>query len=155
MFGKSKSGLFAVASGRAVSLDAVPDEVFSGRILGEGFAVEPEGGEFFSPCDGVVENVSETLHAYSIRSDSGPDILVHIGIDTVKLGGEGFMSFVSAGQRVKKGQKLAQVNLGLISSRGLFTVTPVIVTNADMLRSFELSLGQVTGGESLVMSFKI
>ena len=153
-FKKNTIGLLAPVTGRAVELSLVPDEVFSSGMLGVGFAVEPTEGEFFSPCDGVVESVSETLHAYSIASDAGLDVLVHIGIDTVKLCGKGFSSLVRSGQRVKKGQALARVDLDLIRARGLYTVTPVIVTNADVLTSFELSLGRVSGGESLVMHCK-
>lgn len=155
MFGNSnRKKLLAVADGMALPLDDVPDPAFSGRMLGDGFAVEPSAGVFYSPVDGKVESVTDTRHAYSIRSDDGLDILVHIGIDTVELKGKGFSSLVSTGDRVKAGEPIARVDLDLIRAGGMPTITPVLVSNADELKAFELSLGEVKGGASAVLKYR-
>lgn len=155
MFSKSKNRLLAPASGRAISLESVPDEVFSSKMLGEGFAIEPETGVFFSPADGVIEGVSETLHAYTIHTSDGLDVLVHIGIDTVELGGKGFSNCVDVGEKVKAGDVIARADIAFIRSKGFATVTPVIVSNHEKLSSFELNLGKATGGETAVMNYKL
>lgn len=155
MFGNSnRKKLLAVADGMALPLDDVPDPAFAGKMLGDGFAVEPSSGVFYSPVDGKVESVTDTLHAYSIRSDDGLDILVHIGIDTVGLKGKGFSSLVAPGDRVKAGEPIARADLDLIRAGGLPTITPVLVSNPEELKSFELSLGEVKGGASAVLKYK-
>ena len=155
MFQKNKNKLLAPASGKAIPLENVPDEVFSSKMLGEGFAVEPETGVFFSPADGVIESISETLHAYTIHTNDGLDVLVHIGIDTVDLRGEGFSSCVEAGDKVRAGDVIARADIALVRSRGFLTVTPVIVSNHEKLATFDFDLGKVTGGESAVMIYKL
>lgn len=155
MFGNSnKKKLLAVADGMALPLEDVPDPAFSGKMLGDGFAVEPSVGVFYSPVDGRVESVTDTRHAYSIRSDDGLDILVHIGIDTVELKGKGFSSLVAAGDRVKAGEPIARADLDLIRAGGLPTITPVLVSNTEELGAFELSLGEVKGGASAVLRYR-
>ena len=89
-------------SGKTVSLDDVPDKVFSERLLGDGVAILPEDGRIFSPTDGVISSVAETKHAYGISSDDGTEILIHFGLETVELKGEGFEPLVKSGDRVKK-----------------------------------------------------
>ena len=153
MFKKNKKKLVAVASGKAIGLESVPDEVFSGKMLGDGFTVEPETGVFFSPADGVIENITDTKHAYTLKTKDGLELLVHIGIDTVELGGEGFSSCVRAGQTVVAGEIIARADLELIRSRGLSTVTPVVISNSDELSNLELSLGRVVGGETAVAKY--
>jgi len=150
---RKKKAILSAASGKTVELDRVPDEVFASRMLGEGFAVEPQNGVFFSPADGVIENVSETKHAYSIRSADGLDILVHIGIDTVELGGEGFTPCVKKGDRVRAGDIIARADLAFIKDQGFLTVTPVIVSNWDEMISYELSFGEAVGGETPVLRY--
>lgn len=149
-----KKAVLAVADGMALPLDDVPDAAFAGRMLGEGFAVEPSSGSFYSPVSGVVESIADTRHAYSIGSDDGLDILVHIGIDTVKLGGRGFESLVKVGDRVRQGDPLARADLELIRAEGLPTITPVLITDPDAICSLDLSLGEVKGGESAVLRYK-
>lgn len=145
--------LLAVADGEAIPIDTVEDEVFSSRMLGDGFAVDPKSGNFFSPADGVIENISETLHAYTLRTDDGLDILIHIGIDTVELSGKGFTPFVKKGDRVSAGDLIARADLGLIKENGFSAVTPVIISNYDEISSYDISLGDVTGGKSTVIKY--
>lgn len=150
-FGKK---LLAVADGQAIPLEQVPDEAFSSKMLGDGFAVNPVSGTIYSPVNGKIDSVTETRHAYTIHSDDGLDILVHIGVDTVKLGGRGFISLVEQGDSVRAGDVIAKADLGLIKSHGLSALTPVLVANHDELKSYDFKLGNVRGGKSAVMTYK-
>ena len=155
LFSKKEPALLAVADGTAVPLEQVPDEAFSSGVLGVGFAVLPESGSIHSPVSGRVESVTDTGHAYTILSDDGLDVLVHVGIDTVELKGEGFMPFVFAGKAIKAGDVLVRVDLDVLRQRGLPAHIPVVVTNPERLSKMELSYGDVHGGKSRVMTYRI
>ena len=152
---KHQSKLLAVADGNIVPLDQVPDEVFSGKMLGDGFAIEPSSGTIYSPADGKVENISGTKHAYSIRSNDGLDILIHIGVDTVNLGGEGFTPLVNEGDEVHAGDVIARADLSLIRGKGLAAVTPVLIANFDALDKYEAATGEVKGGRSAALTYTV
>ncbi|WP_412996092.1 PTS glucose transporter subunit IIA [Neobacillus sp. 3P2-tot-E-2] len=115
--------------GEIVPLDVVPDPVFSQKMIGDGFAINPTSGTVVSPVDGEVISVFPTKHAVSLKSTDGREILIHVGLETVTLNGEGFTSFVSDGERVKKGQKLLEADLEFIKERVPSIITPVIFTN--------------------------
>jgi len=136
---KKEEYLCAVAKGQLIGIEQVPDRVFSQKILGEGFGIIPMEGDFCSPADGVISDVAETLHAYCITSDDGLEIIVHIGIDTVELKGEGFKNTVKTGAKVKKGDIIAHADLTLIQSKGYNPTTAVIITNSDHLSKFQLA----------------
>lgn len=153
MFSTNKK-LLAVASGQAVELGAVPDEAFSSGMLGSGFAVVPSDGTIYSPIDGKIENITDTRHAYTIHSNDGLDVLVHIGVDTISMEGKGFISLVEPGDDVRAGDIIAKADLGLIKMRGLSAITPVLVTNSDELKDFSVKRGRVQGGKSTVMTYK-
>ena len=154
MFSNSNKKMLAVADGEVILLERVPDEVFSSGMLGEGFAVEPTAGTIYSPVSGTIGAVTETKHAYTVRSEDGLDILVHIGVDTVKLGGEGFISLVEEGDEVKAGDIIARADLDIIKKQGCPTVIPVIVSNFEDMKSFEVKTGAVRGGKSAAMTYK-
>lgn len=138
------------ADGRLIALREVEDEVFSAGILGEGVAVVPDGGELYAPVDGIVVTVAETKHAISITADCGAQILIHCGIDTVELRGQGFEPFVAAGDRVTPGKLLLKFDPALIRTHGLSPATPVVVVNAD---EFSLSITEgasIRRGEPLI-----
>lgn len=120
----------APVTGKTVNLKDVPDEVFSKKILGDGVAVIPDNGKIVSPVNGEVVSVSDSLHAYTFKSDDGLNILVHIGLDTVKLKGEGFKALVKAGDKVKRGTPVAEVDLDVLKEKGLNPITSVIVCDA-------------------------
>ena len=120
--------------GEAVALEDVPDPTFAEGVLGAGAAVEPSQGKVVAPADGVVGTLFDTHHAIVLNLDNGAELLIHIGINTVELNGEGYMAHVAEGDRVKKGQTLITFDKQLIASKGYKTITPVIVTN-----SFEFS----------------
>lgn len=121
--------LKAVAKGKTVPLQEVNDPVFSQEILGKGVAVVLSDGKLYAPADGEIIMVCDTLHAFSMRTDYGAEILVHIGLDTVKMRGEGFAFYVKAGEQVKEGQLLAKINLRKLKWAGYDMVTPVVVCN--------------------------
>ncbi|MBE6668539.1 MAG: PTS IIBC subunit [Ruminococcaceae bacterium] len=125
-----KKYISAPISGKTVSLDDVPDKVFSERLLGDGLAILPTDGKIFSPTDGEISSVAETKHAYGISAEDGTEILIHFGIETVELKGEGFECFVKAGDKVKKGQLIANVDIELLKAKGYSLLTPVVICNA-------------------------
>ncbi|MFY4773511.1 glucose-specific PTS transporter subunit IIBC [Metabacillus sp. RGM 3146] len=107
----------------------VPDQVFAGKMMGDGFAILPAEGIIVSPVDGKILNIFPTKHAIGILADNGREILIHVGIDTVTLKGEGFESFISEGDIVKQGQKLLEVNLELVKEKAPSIMTPIVFTN--------------------------
>lgn len=150
---KKKSRIAATQNGECVGLEVVPDPVFSERLLGDGVAVVPEEDEVKAPVDGVVVQVFDTLHAYSIRSDDGLEILVHIGLNTVELGGRGFTPKVKNGDRVTRGEVLCLADIKFIKEKGYELYTPIVITNSDELKSAEYLKGRVIGGETTVIEY--
>ena len=143
--------LFSHMNGKAVPLSDVEDEVFSQEILGGGAAVEPSEGKLFSPCDGTVVSVLDTKHAVNLVSEDGCEILLHIGIDTVKLGGKFFEVHASDGQAVKKGDLLVSFDIEGIKNAGFKTTTPMVICNSDDYSSVKaVAVGEIKAGEKLV-----
>ena len=149
------SQLPSPADGKPVPLSTLPDPAFAEGMLGDGIAIAPAGGRFCSPCNGIVVGVAETLHAYNLLSDDGLELLLHIGIDTVELGGEGFRAAVKEGDRVQVGDLLAEVDLELIRSRGYSTLTPLIVTNTEVLASLKGVQGTVRCGKDPILRYEL
>ena len=120
----------APIDGRLIELTHVPDAVFAGKIMGDGFAIEPVNGEIVSPVDGTVTSfMADTRHAVGITSAEGLEILIHIGIDTVQLAGEGFVGLVGQDAPVTAGQTLLKVDLEMIRGKVPSLVSPVVFTN--------------------------
>ena len=136
-------------NGRIITLEEVPDPVFSGRSMGDGFAVEPSDGTFCAPVSGKLVLLAKTLHAYAIKADNGAEILVHIGIDTVKLKGEGFTALAEQGGRVEAGQEIIRVDLATVAPQVPSMATPVLVTNGKKFTVSAVDLG-ATGAEPVV-----
>ena len=156
LFKSKGKEILATQNGKAVPLSEVPDEAFSQKLLGDGIAIIPSDGDIFSPVNGVVTNVFETLHAYTIRCEEDDiGILIHVGIDTVSLKGEGFETFVKKNQKVKAGDLIGGANLEFIKDRGFPIYTPVIITNANKLKSISYNFGDVKAGKSVVISYKV
>jgi len=154
LFGRKKNKvLLAPLSGAAARLDKVPDPVFSGLILGDGAAVEPESELVLAPADCTVVNVADTLHAFGLETDDGLEILIHIGLDTVKLGGKGFTTLVRAGERVRAGQPLCRVDFGAVKAAGLEVWTPVVITNMDAVVILAVSEGRAEAGKSVLLTY--
>lgn len=123
--------------GEVVSLDKVNDDVFAGELLGKGVAIIPEEGKVVAPVNGMVATVMETKHAIAIQSDNGLEILIHIGLDTVKLEGKYYTTFVKTGDRINKGDKLIEFDINEIKKEGYEVITPVLVINSDKYNSVE------------------
>jgi len=153
-FFKKEKKLTSVANGRIITVSKVPDQVFSQKFLGDGFAVVPTSGEFFSPADGIISDVTDTLHAYCITTDDNLEILVHIGIDTVELKGTGFTPLVKKGDRVSAGDAIAKANLEIIKEKGYNTTTVVVVTNMEKLASFKILESPAAKAGSIAMTYK-
>ena len=140
--------LYSPLNGTVVDLAAVSDPVFSSGAMGQGLAIKPEDNTLYSPVDGKVEIVFETGHAYAITSTQGAEILLHIGIDTVSMAGDGFASLVTAGQMVKKGDLLGQFDSTKIAQAGLDDTTMIIVTNSNDYHNINLlAQGKVAVGD--------
>ena len=139
-------------SGKLVPLSEVPDETFASGVLGEGIAIEPSDGLFCSPVDGTVETIAETKHAIGFAADNGLEILVHVGLETVSLNGEGFEILVKEGDRVKAGQPVAKADLALIRERGLKTITSIVVTGGADEKELHCADGLATAGKTPVLT---
>ena len=124
--------------GKVISLEEVGDGVFSEGMLGKGSAIEPSVGRAVSPVDGTVSTIFDTKHAVGLTSDNGTEVLIHIGLDTVKLNGEYFTTHVKAGDKVKTGDLLVEFDIERIKEAGYPTVTPVIITNTDSYKDVEV-----------------
>lgn len=147
----SDNEILSPLAGKAIALEDVPDPTFAEGILGLGAAVEPSEGKITAPADGTVGTLFDTHHAIGLNLDNGAELLIHIGINTVELNGEGFTAHVSEGDRVKKGQTLITFDKELIASKGYKTVTPVIVTNPDEYSAVKrVADGNVTEKDVLI-----
>lgn len=146
--------LLQVASpldGTVVALDTVPDPVFAGGVMGPGVAIEPTGDTVYSPGAGVVAAAQPTGHAFGLQLDNGAEVLIHVGIDTVNLKGEGFDVKVRNGDRVEVGTPLVSFDRAVIEKAGYPLITPVIVLNADQFDTVDpVALGPTTHGSPLL-----
>ncbi|HEY6823175.1 MAG TPA: PTS glucose transporter subunit IIA, partial [Steroidobacteraceae bacterium] len=121
--------LLAPLAGWSAPLEEAPDEVFAARLLGDGVAIDPTEGTLHAPCDAEVVLLPASRHAVTLRTVAGCRILLHVGIDTVALGGEGFQAHVSQGARVRAGDLLLSFDLDFLAQRAPSVLTPVIITS--------------------------
>ena len=141
----------APISGKIVPLDQVPDPVFSEKTLGDGLAIIPDNGKIYSPVNGEVATIAATKHAFGFSSDDGLEILVHFGLETVALNGEGFQVHVEEGQQVKVGDLVAEVDMELLKSKNINTITPVLVCDGADDKVMETAEGQVKAGSDVAI----
>jgi len=151
----TENSLASVADGKLIKISDVPDEVFSQKILGDGYAIHPTSGSISSPVNGTITQVYDTGHAYCITSDDGLEILVHMGIDTVELKGKGFSAIVKDGDKVLKGSPLATMDMNLIESLGYKTVTMVVITNTIAVKSMKLTGNSTVRAGDAVLTYKL
>lgn len=142
--------IYAPLKGRTVPLDEVPDQVFSDKLMGDGLAIYPANGEVVAPFDGTVELVFPTKHAIGLKSESGVEVLIHFGLETVGLQGEGFTVHVDSGDTIVKGQSLMTVDLDYIKTHAKSDITPIIVTNSGEHEIKTTHNGAVDIGEVLI-----
>ncbi|KXG74194.1 sucrose-specific PTS transporter subunit IIBC [Thermotalea metallivorans] len=143
--------LYAPMKGKIIALEEVPDKTFAEGLVGKGIAIDPEDGMVVSPVDGTITHVFETKHAIAIKAESGIELLIHVGIETVKMQGEGFTTFVKKGDKVKTGDRLLEVDLDLIRKKAKSAITPMIITNAGELKWIEkLKIGEADLKDELI-----
>ncbi|WP_058963619.1 PTS transporter subunit IIABC [Allofournierella massiliensis] len=154
---KAGGGRLTVVSplaGKIIPVEEVADGVFSEKMVGDGFAVEPEADEVLAPADGEITLVFDTKHAFTMRTAQGVDLLVHMGIDTIRLNGEPFTLSIKQGDVVKAGQPIGTMDRAAILAAGYRTVTPVVVGNLADLGGFKLTrTGEVKAGDAVMEVF--
>lgn len=147
--------LVAPANGTIIPLSDVPDPVFAGGTLGGGFAIDPDDGRFVAPVSGRIVTVFPTGHAYGIRTSDGVDVLIHIGMDTVKLKGEGFTAHVAKGDDVTAGDLLCEVDLRIVREAGYSTVTPVVITTKKAVDQLSITSGPAEAGRTVAGRYSL
>ena len=146
----AEKALFAPVKGNIIRREDIPDETFASGVLGDGVGIEPESGEVVAPFDGVISSVADTRHAVGITGPGEMEVLIHVGVDTVKMNGDGFELFVSEGEQVKAGQKLLSFDISKIKAAGYSTTTAVLLTNSDDYDEFNvIKAGQTEQMEKL------
>jgi glucose-specific phosphotransferase system IIA component len=135
--------IYSPLTGKVLPLEEVPDPVFAQKIVGDGIAIEPSSNIAYAPMDGIVSAVVKGGHALTIKDEDGLEILVHIGIDTIKLKGDGFQCFVKEGDRVKKGEKIIEFDIEKIEKAGLPLVSPIVVITQNCEISPLIPFGQL------------
>lgn len=151
LFGKKLDGIYAPIAGKAVSLTEVPDPTFAEGMLGNGVAIEPTDGKVFAPCDATVDMMFTTGHAVSLIAETGAEILIHVGLETVGLEGKPFTVHVQNGDKVKKGQLLLEADLAAIKEAGLPIITPVLICNTDAYPTFKTHVGKAVTNDDVVI----
>lgn len=131
----SEIEILSPMSGKIIDITEVPDPVFSQKMVGDGFAVEPTSGEVLAPVSGTLVQLFPTKHAFGILTQSGLEVLVHVGIDTVDLKGKGFEALAEVGSVVTAGTPILKVDLAVLSENGKSTTTPVVITNMAEVKS--------------------
>ncbi len=147
----TKISVIAPLSGMIVALEEVPDPVFSEKALGDGAAIIPEDGKIYSPVNGKVATVAATKHAYGFESEDGLEILVHFGLETVGLNGEGFTVYKQEGDLVKVGDLVAEADVALIKSKNLNLITPVLLCDGMDGKQMTVCSGKVKAGQDAVL----
>ncbi len=153
MFGflkRKHRDIVAPADGRIVALESVNDEVFSQKMAGDGVAIIPVTGSFAAPIDGIVSKIFSTNHAYSIKSHKDLEVLVHIGLETVALDGEGFTPVAKEGDMVKAGDTIIDADLSYLKSHAKDIVTPILITDESDVKTIEKKYTIVKTGDKIM-----
>ncbi len=146
--------LLAPVTGEVVALEDVPDAAFSSKAVGDGLAIRPTGRLVVAPCDGKLANIFSTNHAFSLVTDNGAEIIVHIGVDTVKLAGQGFKRLMQPGGQVKAGQAVLELDLEFLAANAASTISPVVLVNADEFGALSAKAsGSVVAGQTVLYRF--
>ena len=137
-------------------ISEVPDPVFAQKMAGDGLAIDATGDVIVAPCDGDLTLVFKTKHAFAMTLDNGIELLVHIGIETVSLNGEGFEQLAEAGTKVKAGTPIIKIDREFIKSKNLPLVTPILITNPDVVKSMDAKTGlDAKAGETVVLEYSL
>lgn len=152
LFKRKTSTLIAPIDGTVVSLEEVPDPIFSQRMMGDGVAIQTVGDIAYAPADGIITVTIETKHAFGMSLDNGMELLVHVGLDTVDAKGEGFEMLVKEHDHVKAGTPIIKINRASLKDHNL--ITPVIVTNPECFEFVNMHIGEkVAGAKSVIIEY--
>ncbi|OHX15958.1 phosphoenolpyruvate--protein phosphotransferase [Chromobacterium amazonense] len=147
--------ILAPLSGWLVPLDSVPDPVFAGKMVGDGISLDPTSGSLLAPVSGVVSNLHPAHHALTITTAEGVEVMVHVGIDTVMLKGEGFFPLIEQGQQVSAGQPVIDFDLDLVGRKAASLLTQIIITNGETVARMQPATGMVDAGKNVVLSLQL
>lgn len=155
-FLKKDYEITAPVSGKVLDLSEVPDQIFAEKLAGDGAAIDAVGDTIVAPADGELTLIFKTYHAFALTLDNGIELLVHIGIDTVNLKGEGFKVLAEQGNKVKMGDPIVKIDRDFIKSKGYSLITPVLITNSYIVSDIKCNIGQdVKAGENVIYRYKI
>ena len=141
----------APVKGNVIARTDIPDATFASGVLGDGVGIEPAKGIVVAPFDGKITSTTDTKHAVGIRNSEKMELLIHVGVDTVKMNGEGFEMFVKEGDTVKKGQKLITFDIKKIEAAGFSATTAVLLTNSDEFENFKVvKTGSIEAEETIL-----
>lgn len=151
---KKKKSIIAPVDGKTLELSQVPDKVFAEKMVGDGLAIDTVGNIITAPSDGILTLIFKTNHAFGMTLKDGVELMVHIGIDTVKLDGAGFERLCEQGDFVKAGTPIIKLDRDFISSKGFSLITPVLITNMEKIKNIEPVINKdVKAGEDIVMEY--
>lgn len=146
----------APITGKVIDLCDVPDDAFAKKMIGDGIAIDSTGDVVVAPCDGTIEFIMDTKHAFAMSTNDGVELLVHVGINTVELKGRGFEVLVSEKDKVKCGTPILKLDRDVFTSNNISLITPLLITNHDKLKSLNTLIGsKVTAGEDCVLEYKL
>ncbi len=142
--------IYSPLNGTIIPIEEIPDEAFAEKIIGDGVGIVPTGDTIYAPCDADDISIFDTNHAISFETSNGLELIVHFGIDTVKLDGQGFTRIAEDGQSVKKGDPLVKFDLEYIKANAKSHKTPVIISNMDVVEELIRTKGEIKAGEVLL-----
>ncbi|MCR0346897.1 PTS glucose transporter subunit IIA [Erysipelotrichaceae bacterium AF15-26LB] len=150
---KMDENVYAPVNGTCIALEYVKDQVFASGMMGKGVAFQLDEDTIYAPCDGTLVMIADTRHAFGLQAENGLEILIHIGLDTVNLNGEGLLVLKEKGSMVKKGEPVIKIDMPFMKQHNIDLTTPMIVTNAqDMALTFSHIGDKVCKGEDIVIS---
>jgi len=155
-FFKKTLTIIAPISGKTIELSKVPDPVFAGKMAGDGIAIDSTGDTVVAPCDGIISLIMDSRHAFAITTSNGIELLVHVGLETVALNGEGFEVLQAVNAKVTAGTPILKLDRTFIESKGISLITPVLIVNHDKLDELvPIVNAEVSCGKDIVMNCKL
>lgn len=146
----------AAITGKAINISEVPDPTFAEKLLGDGIGIVPvSSGEIVAPVSGTIVQLFETLHAFTIETESGVNVLVHFGLNTVELKGEGFIKLLNEGDKVKAGDAIVKYDLDFIKENAPSVITPMVILDSEEYKSIKVSVDKdVVAGQDIVIEIE-
>lgn len=151
---KTENVVYATQTGTVFPIEESPDPVFAEKVLGDGVFIRPADGKIYAPISGKIKLVADTRHAYGIIGPDGLELLIHIGIDSVDLNGEGFISHVKAGQKIKAGALLCEIDLEMFQKSGISSDTMILIANGSPFRVTEKYSISATAGSTEIFRYE-